>query len=262
MTRIPGAMASRRPHAGPADFDALGLHPDLLRAVQEMGFTRPTPIQSAAIPPALDGRDVLACATTGSGKTAAFLLPILHRLHGRPRGHDARARPRPDAGAGGADRGAPAPTSPATRASPGAAIFGGVGMRPAGAGVPPRRGRPRRNAGPPARSLQARLRPARRARGAGPRRGGPDARHGVPARYPARAAAPAARTPDALLLGDDAGARSQALAREMLARPGHHRPRAAGGAGERDHAGGLSGAPAGRSRAPRRTPPSGRQSGT
>ena len=60
--------------------------PDLLRGVREMGFTRPTPIQSDAIPPAMEGRDVLACAMTGSGKTAAFLLPILNRLIGKKRG--------------------------------------------------------------------------------------------------------------------------------------------------------------------------------
>jgi ATP-dependent RNA helicase RhlE len=57
-----------------------------LRGVREMGFTRPTPIQNDAIPPAMEGRDVLACAMTGSGKTAAFLLPILHRLMGKKRG--------------------------------------------------------------------------------------------------------------------------------------------------------------------------------
>ncbi len=67
-------------------FTQFGLHPDLLRGVKEMGFTRPTPIQQDAMPPALQGRDVLACAMTGSGKTAAFLLPILHRLMDRPRG--------------------------------------------------------------------------------------------------------------------------------------------------------------------------------
>ena len=52
-------------------FSSFGLHPDLLRGVKEMGFTRPTPIQQDAIPPAMEGRDVLACAMTGSGKTAA-----------------------------------------------------------------------------------------------------------------------------------------------------------------------------------------------
>jgi ATP-dependent RNA helicase RhlE len=67
-------------------FSQFGLHRDLLRGVREMGFTRPTPIQADAIPPAMEGRDVLACAMTGSGKTAAFLLPILHRLIGKKRG--------------------------------------------------------------------------------------------------------------------------------------------------------------------------------
>src|SRR5512147_358888 len=67
-------------------FSSFGLHPDLLRGIKEMGFTRPTPIQEDASPPAMEGRDVLACAMTGSGKTAAFVLPILHRLMGKPRG--------------------------------------------------------------------------------------------------------------------------------------------------------------------------------
>ncbi|MDT8341953.1 MAG: DEAD/DEAH box helicase [Longimicrobiales bacterium] len=67
-------------------FSALGLHADLLKAVDALGFTEPTPIQAQAIPPALQGRDLLGCAATGSGKTAAFLLPILQDLIGRPRG--------------------------------------------------------------------------------------------------------------------------------------------------------------------------------
>ena len=67
-------------------FTAFKLHPDLLAGVKELGFVRPTPIQDDAIPPAMAGRDVLACAMTGSGKTAAFLLPILNRLLSRPRG--------------------------------------------------------------------------------------------------------------------------------------------------------------------------------
>jgi ATP-dependent RNA helicase RhlE len=67
-------------------FSHLQLHPDLLRGLKDLGFHRPTPIQADAIPPALEGRDVLACAMTGSGKTAAFLLPILHRLMTKPRG--------------------------------------------------------------------------------------------------------------------------------------------------------------------------------
>ncbi len=67
-------------------FSSFGLHPDLVRGTRELGFTRPTPIQEQAIPPALEGRDVLACAMTGSGKTAAFLLPILNRLMEKRRG--------------------------------------------------------------------------------------------------------------------------------------------------------------------------------
>jgi ATP-dependent RNA helicase RhlE len=67
-------------------FASLRLHPDLLRAVTALGFTEPMAIQQDAIPPALEGRDVLACAPTGSGKTAAFALPILQRLLPRPRG--------------------------------------------------------------------------------------------------------------------------------------------------------------------------------
>ena len=67
-------------------FGSFKLHPNLLKGVKELGFTRPTPIQTDAIPPAMEGRDLLACASTGSGKTAAFLLPILHQLIDRPRG--------------------------------------------------------------------------------------------------------------------------------------------------------------------------------
>jgi ATP-dependent RNA helicase RhlE len=67
-------------------FARFKLHPDLLRGTRELGFTRATPIQEQAIPPALEGKDLLACAMTGSGKTAAFLLPIVHRLMGKPRG--------------------------------------------------------------------------------------------------------------------------------------------------------------------------------
>ncbi len=67
-------------------FGSLKLHPDLIKGVKELGFQRPTPIQLDAIPPGMEGRDVLACAMTGSGKTAAFLLPILHLLMSKPRG--------------------------------------------------------------------------------------------------------------------------------------------------------------------------------
>ena len=61
-------------------FDSLGLSADLVRMVAEEGYQTPTPVQSAAIPLVLEGRDVLAAAQTGTGKTAAFVLPILDRL--------------------------------------------------------------------------------------------------------------------------------------------------------------------------------------
>jgi len=61
-------------------FEQFGLPAALLRAVQEIGYTVPTPIQTAAIPAVHDGRDLLAAAQTGTGKTAAFALPLLQRL--------------------------------------------------------------------------------------------------------------------------------------------------------------------------------------
>ncbi|MDP4822726.1 MAG: DEAD/DEAH box helicase, partial [Aestuariivirgaceae bacterium] len=67
-------------------FDQLGLSPKVLEAVLAAGYTAPTPIQAQAIPPALERRDVLGLAQTGSGKTAAFTLPMLHIMEkGRAR---------------------------------------------------------------------------------------------------------------------------------------------------------------------------------
>ena len=59
-------------------FKALGLHPLLVQATREMRYVEPTPIQAEAIPAILAGRDLIATAQTGTGKTAALLLPILH----------------------------------------------------------------------------------------------------------------------------------------------------------------------------------------
>lgn len=66
-------------------FSAFSLHASLLSGIRELGFVQPTPIQAEAIPIAVSGRDLLACAQTGSGKTAAFLLPIMNRLIDHPR---------------------------------------------------------------------------------------------------------------------------------------------------------------------------------
>ena len=66
-------------------FSELGLHNDLLRAITAQGYTQPTPIQLKAIPVVLEGRDLLASAQTGTGKTAGFTLPMLQRLSGGKR---------------------------------------------------------------------------------------------------------------------------------------------------------------------------------
>lgn len=72
-------------------FSQFGFDPDILRAVQKAGYVRPTQVQTAAIPKVMQGQDLIAIAQTGTGKTAAFVLPMLHRLiqqnrEGRPRG--------------------------------------------------------------------------------------------------------------------------------------------------------------------------------
>lgn len=72
-------------------FDGLGLSDEVLAAVRDLSYTEPTPVQAAAIPEVLAGRDLLAAAQTGTGKTAAFLLPTMCRLgHVAPRGERRR----------------------------------------------------------------------------------------------------------------------------------------------------------------------------
>ena len=65
-----------------SEFSQLGLHPQLVQTVAALGYESPTPIQSAIIPLMLEGKDVIGQAQTGTGKTAAFALPILHNLNG------------------------------------------------------------------------------------------------------------------------------------------------------------------------------------
>ena len=77
-------MAEQKAFQERNPFEAFGLSPELLRAVAEKNYTTPTPIQEKAIPLVLEGKDLLGCAQTGTGKTAAFALPILNRLQETP----------------------------------------------------------------------------------------------------------------------------------------------------------------------------------
>ena len=69
-----------------SQFGALGVSERLVEALDRAGFKEPTPIQTKAIPPALEGHDVLGCAQTGTGKTAAFVIPMIERLAAGPKG--------------------------------------------------------------------------------------------------------------------------------------------------------------------------------
>ncbi|MCL4865609.1 MAG: DEAD/DEAH box helicase, partial [Gemmatimonadales bacterium] len=113
----------------PVPFSTLKLHPNLLKGIKELGFSRPTPIQEVAIPAGLEGKDLLACAATGSGKTAAFLLPILHHLMDKSRGTTRALVLTPTRELAAQileDLNDLAVHTPIT----GAAVFGGVGMGP------------------------------------------------------------------------------------------------------------------------------------
>ena len=85
-------------------FQELKIEKNILKALEEAGYEQPTPIQQKAIPPVLDGHDLMGCAQTGTGKTCAFSVPIIQRLcaqggNGRGAGADPDADPR----AGAAD---------------------------------------------------------------------------------------------------------------------------------------------------------------
>ncbi len=86
-----GSPASPPDNGSAPGFESLGLTPEILDAVRRVGYTRPTEIQRLAIPPALEGKDILGTAHTGTGKTAAFTLPMVQRMadhvdHTHPRG--------------------------------------------------------------------------------------------------------------------------------------------------------------------------------
>ncbi len=192
-------------------FDHLGLTPELLRAVADQGYTEPTPVQAASIPLVLAGRDLLAGAQTGTGKTAAFVLPMLQRLHGEAARHDdRRAAPRRHVRAlilvptrelalqveeSVRTYGARRPIRSIT-------IYGGVGFDPQVERPARRSPDRRRDARPPPRPRRpAHDRPLA-GRDPRPRRGGPDARHGLHPRHPQDPRPPAAAPPEPPLLGD------------------------------------------------------------
>src|SRR3989440_11345812 len=110
-------------------FDHLGLDPVLLRAVYGLGYEAPTPIQKEAIPAVLAGRDVIGTAQTGSGKTAAFLLPILQRLLKQPPGRTRALVLSPTRELAAQIEVALRSLAKGTRIR-GHAVYGGVGMTP------------------------------------------------------------------------------------------------------------------------------------
>jgi len=91
---LPAFSDSTPPNRAPSLFSDLGLDEVLLRALAAEGYNQPTPIQVSAIPPLLQGRDLLGCAQTGTGKTAAFALPILQLLSKKSPDGDARPQQR------------------------------------------------------------------------------------------------------------------------------------------------------------------------
>jgi ATP-dependent RNA helicase RhlE len=80
-----GGLAAAEAATVDVTFDELELSPQMLRAIKDAGYTKPTPIQAQAIPLGLKGRDIMGLAQTGTGKTAAFTIPIVERLTGGPK---------------------------------------------------------------------------------------------------------------------------------------------------------------------------------
>ena len=222
-------------------FSKFPLHADLLRGVKELGFQRPTPIQDQAIPPAAAGKDLLACAMTGSGKTAAFLLPILHRVMDKPRGTTRALILTPTRELAAqilAHLEELAVHTPVT----GAAVYGGVGMGPQEHAF---RSRVDVIVATPGRLLDHLRFPYARFTGLevlvldeADRMLDmgflPDIRR-VLRQLPAKR--------QTLFFSATMPREIATLAREMLREPGHHQPRAEVGAGHRHHAGGLPGGP-------------------
>ena len=159
-------------------FAELGLSEKSLQSLTRAGFEHPTPIQARAIPPALEGKDVIGTAATGTGKTAAFLLPIIERLAGKPGTRALVLAPTRELAL---QIGEELERFGKARHVRGAVVIGGVGM-----GQQERAFREKIEViiATPGRlvdHLQQGTVQARPHRGAGARRGRPDARHGLQA---------------------------------------------------------------------------------
>jgi ATP-dependent RNA helicase RhlE len=209
-------------------FDSFDFAPPLRAGIDALGYTTPTPIQAQAIGPVLQGRDVMGLAQTGTGKTAAFALPLMQRLLDRPRaGQQQPGGRRPvrvlvvaptrelaeqihdSFGALGAQTGLKSAT-----------VYGGVGMNPQVETL--RRGGVDIVVACPGRLLDhlaQRTIDLAQLDALVPRRGRHDVRHGLPARRPAPAAAAARAAANAALLGDHAG-RYQGAGERGAHRPG------------------------------------------
>ncbi len=190
-------------------FNELGLAAPITRALAEENYTVPTPIQQQAIPHVLARRDLVGIAQTGTGKTAAFALPILNHLLAQPMRREPQLLPRagaqPDARALRPDRrelpNLRAPRAASRSRSPSAAFRSAVRSARSASGVDVL-------VATPGRLLDLMQQPrghARPRRGPRARRGRPHARHGLYPRYPHRRRQAAGAAPDAVLLGHHAG---------------------------------------------------------
>ena len=209
-------------------FDDLGLRPELLDALTALGYEEPTPIQREAIPPLLEGRDLLGQAATGTGKTAAFALPLLQRLTA----HRARAA------AGRAGAGAhPRAGHPGLRGGPplrpGARRPRAAGLRRAPIGRQLRALEPGSTSSSPRRAARWTRSPRQpapgRRRHRRPRRGRRDARHGLRRGHRGDPRRDAREPADGALLRHDAAPARRARP-PAPERPGadQHRPREGG----------------------------------
>ena len=183
------------------NFSELGLSPRTLEAVTAAGYTTPTPIQAEAIPPALQRRDVMGLAQTGSGKTAAFVLPMLSLLEkGRARARMPRTlilEPTREL----ADQVREAfETLGKMHNLSVALLIGGVAFEPQALKIDRGADVVIATPGPPARSFRARQAAAHRHRHAGDRRGRPHARHGLHPGHRAHLQAAALHPADHVLL--------------------------------------------------------------